>query len=176
MQDWRTGNKTLMDVHGAGAQRSDLKSGNPARIPQGRGPQGDVVRIYNYVHCVRGGVAEPRAAGPEIDMKRSPRANPRQALQGPRRGNPRMQPPPRVEEQVRGPPVPISSDGWIETTMARSPDRNSMALFSISVNWTETMTATYRRPRPRKVRLLGKTTREGGEEDRHCLLAYVKWT
>jgi hypothetical protein len=41
------------DVHGAGAQRSDPKAGNPANFPQGRGPQGDAIRIYNYVRPVR---------------------------------------------------------------------------------------------------------------------------
>ena len=41
------------DVHGAGAQRSDPKAGNPADFPQGRGPQGDVIRIYNFARCVR---------------------------------------------------------------------------------------------------------------------------
>jgi hypothetical protein len=45
--------KKLMDVHGAGAQRSDPKSGSASRFPQGRGPQGDVIRIYNYVRLVR---------------------------------------------------------------------------------------------------------------------------
>lgn len=44
-----------INVHGAGAQRSDPKSGDPAQFPQGRGPQGDDVRILNYVRCVRGG-------------------------------------------------------------------------------------------------------------------------
>jgi hypothetical protein len=44
-----------MDVHGAGCQRSDPKSGNPRRFPNGRGPQGDAIRILNYVRCVRGG-------------------------------------------------------------------------------------------------------------------------
>ena len=44
----------LYDVHGAGAQRSDPKSGDPADFAGGHGPQGDVVRIYNYVRCVRG--------------------------------------------------------------------------------------------------------------------------
>ena len=41
------------DVHGAGAQRSDPKAGDPANFPQGRGPQGDAIRIYNYVRPVR---------------------------------------------------------------------------------------------------------------------------
>jgi hypothetical protein len=45
---------TLMDVHGAGAQRSDPKTGDPSAFPTGRGPQGDVIRIYNYARCVRG--------------------------------------------------------------------------------------------------------------------------
>ncbi len=48
-------NKQLIDVHGAGAQRSDSKEGNPADFPQGFGPQGDDVRINNYVRCVRAG-------------------------------------------------------------------------------------------------------------------------
>jgi len=43
-----------MDVHGAGAQRSDPKEGDPAEWPEGHGPQGDAVRIYNYVRLVRG--------------------------------------------------------------------------------------------------------------------------
>jgi hypothetical protein len=45
-----------LDVHGAGAQRSDPKSGDPAWFPYGRGPQGDQIRIRNYVRCVRGGL------------------------------------------------------------------------------------------------------------------------
>lgn len=48
-------NYVLMDVHGAGAQRSDPKSGNPANWPYGNGPQGDVIRIDNHVRLVRGG-------------------------------------------------------------------------------------------------------------------------
>ena len=44
---------TLMDVHGAGAQRSDPKVGDAADYPHGHGPQGDVIRIYNYVRLVR---------------------------------------------------------------------------------------------------------------------------
>jgi hypothetical protein len=42
-----------MDVHGAGAQRSDPKIGYPDDYPYGRGPQGDAIRIYNFVRCVR---------------------------------------------------------------------------------------------------------------------------
>ncbi len=49
-------NGQWMDVHGAGAQRSDPKTGNPEDYPYGRGPQGDAIRIYNYVRCVRGGL------------------------------------------------------------------------------------------------------------------------
>lgn len=45
---------TLTDVHGAGAQRSDFKTGDPLDYPYGHGPQGDVVRIRNYVRLVRG--------------------------------------------------------------------------------------------------------------------------
>jgi hypothetical protein len=42
-----------IDVHGAGAQRSDPKTGDPADWPTGHGPQGDAIRIDNYVRLVR---------------------------------------------------------------------------------------------------------------------------
>lgn len=50
-------NGVWIDVHGAGAQRSDPKSGNIADYPQSVGPQGDARRLNNYVRCVRGGTA-----------------------------------------------------------------------------------------------------------------------
>jgi hypothetical protein len=53
MQDPFTYQYELMDVHGAGCQRSDPKTGNPEDYPYGHGPQGDVIRIYNYVRLVR---------------------------------------------------------------------------------------------------------------------------
>ncbi|MBF0334831.1 MAG: hypothetical protein HQL40_14495 [Alphaproteobacteria bacterium] len=44
----------IVDVHGAGAQRSDPKTGDPSAYPQwGKGPQGDVRRVFNFVRCVR---------------------------------------------------------------------------------------------------------------------------
>jgi hypothetical protein len=43
-----------IDVHGAGAQRSDPKNGTSEAYPTGHGPQGDAIRITNYVRCVRG--------------------------------------------------------------------------------------------------------------------------
>lgn len=42
-----------MDVHGAGAQRSDPKTGSASDYPDGRGPQGDAIRILNYLRLVR---------------------------------------------------------------------------------------------------------------------------
>jgi hypothetical protein len=42
-----------IDVHGAGCQRSDPKTGNASEFPKGRGPQGDAIRILNYVRLVR---------------------------------------------------------------------------------------------------------------------------
>ena len=41
------------DVHGAGAQRSDPKVGDPTDYPEGHGPQGDAIRIDNHARCVR---------------------------------------------------------------------------------------------------------------------------
>ncbi len=43
-----------LDVHGAGAQRSDPKTGDPEDYPVGgEGPQGDVQRVFNLARCVR---------------------------------------------------------------------------------------------------------------------------
>ena len=58
MKDRRSGEYTLLDVHGAGSQRSDPKVGDASRFPHGRGPQGDVIRIENRVRLVRGGEVE----------------------------------------------------------------------------------------------------------------------
>jgi hypothetical protein len=71
MRNRRTGQHMLMDVHGAGSQRSDPKSGNPSRFPYGRGPQGDVIRIYNNVRCVRSDTAESRVTGPKVEMQQT---------------------------------------------------------------------------------------------------------
>ncbi len=55
-----------LDVHGAGAQRSDPKAGNPADYPKGRGPQGDAIRIYNYVRLLRTAFATGDSVGDGI--------------------------------------------------------------------------------------------------------------
>ena len=83
MQDRRTGTKNLMDVHGAGAQRSDTKTGDRSQLPQSRGPQGDVLRTYNFVRCVRSGEAQPRTTGPKVEMKQSARRSRPQGQQRP---------------------------------------------------------------------------------------------
>ena len=47
-------NDTIMDVHGAGCQRSDAKTGSRSDYPEsGHGPQGDVQRVFNMVRAVR---------------------------------------------------------------------------------------------------------------------------
>ncbi|MDX2345240.1 MAG: DUF1566 domain-containing protein [Acidimicrobiia bacterium] len=51
-----------IDVHGAGAQRSDPKAtseDDADRFEFGNGPQGDAVRGDNYALCVTGGDADP---------------------------------------------------------------------------------------------------------------------
>jgi hypothetical protein len=53
-----------INAHGAGAQRSDPKGGDPARYSRGLGPQGDEIRIYNYVRCVRNVSSKPESGDP----------------------------------------------------------------------------------------------------------------
>jgi len=56
-------NGSWRDVHGAGSQRSDPKSGDPKQYPQGHGPQGDAIRIYNHVRLVSGGATLQAGGG-----------------------------------------------------------------------------------------------------------------
>ncbi len=53
------------DVHGAGAQRSDPKTGSGSMYPHGHGPQGDAIRIENFVRLVRDIV--PPSSDPGIE-------------------------------------------------------------------------------------------------------------
>ena len=47
-------NGSWRDVHGAGSQRSDPKSGDPKAYPTGHGPQGDAIHIYNHLRLRQG--------------------------------------------------------------------------------------------------------------------------
>ncbi len=67
-----SGNYTLLDVHGAGSQRSDPKTGDPEDYPYGNGPQGDVIRIYNYVRLVRDISTEIESRETEIKIQLHP--------------------------------------------------------------------------------------------------------
>ena len=67
-----TGRERKMNVHGAGAQRSDPKAGDASQYPTGRGPQGDEIRIDNYVRCVRGGDVTRKTSGPSLKNWSSP--------------------------------------------------------------------------------------------------------
>ncbi len=58
----------IMDVHGAGAQRSDPKIGRATS----RGPQGDMIRVNNYVRCVRGGSVKIRTSEPSENKSKYP--------------------------------------------------------------------------------------------------------
>ncbi|MEI6681613.1 MAG: DUF1566 domain-containing protein [Bacteroidota bacterium] len=68
-------NSLWQDVHGAGAQRSDPKQGDPNAWPTGHGPQGDAIRINNYLRCVRdvpslSGIGQP--AGDSFNLNIAP--------------------------------------------------------------------------------------------------------
>jgi len=75
-----SGNYTLLDVHGAGAQRSDPKNGDPDDYPFGHGPQGDVIRIFNYVRLVRDTTslsdASDQTPAPELNLELKAEPNP----------------------------------------------------------------------------------------------------
>ena len=84
-----SGGFRLLDVHGAGAQRSDPKHGNPGDFPHGRGPQGDEIRIDNYVRPVRS--IDPqsvRLVQPDVTPLPVTRGGPQGPRQGPGMGQP----------------------------------------------------------------------------------------
>ena len=59
---------SIIDVHGAGCQRSDPKTGKATS----QGPQGDMVRVKNFVRCVRKGNAKLRLTQPKSDKSKYP--------------------------------------------------------------------------------------------------------
>jgi hypothetical protein len=63
----RVRNGRQINAHGAGAVRSDPKTGDPSRWADGLGPQKDEIRILNYVRCVRGGDARKGEQGSPPD-------------------------------------------------------------------------------------------------------------
>jgi hypothetical protein len=77
----------FVDVHGAGAQRSDPKAGDPKQFPRGRGPQGDVIRIYHHVRLVRGGGVIPATADQPSSLTSPRAAIPDRASEGPPDGS-----------------------------------------------------------------------------------------
>ncbi len=81
-----------MNVHGAGAQRSDPKSGDPTsdKWASGLGPQGDEIRILNYVRAVRNIDANAvKQVQPDLKpLPKSPRPGPPGMGEGPPDGPP----------------------------------------------------------------------------------------
>jgi hypothetical protein len=106
----------FVDVHGAGAQRSDPKAGDPKQFPRGRGPQGDAIRIHNHVRLVRGGNVVPaKVAAP---------------------GEPASQPAPFPE----GPPSAPATPNRPNTPAAR-PFPASPIVAALDINHDGTITA-----------------------------------
>ncbi len=59
---------SIMDVHGAGAQRSDPKIGSATS----KGPQGDMIRVKNYIRLVRGGSVNTSNNTTSVDKSKYP--------------------------------------------------------------------------------------------------------
>lgn len=91
------------DTHGAGAQRSDPKEGDPSRWTS-LGGQADQVRIYNYARCVRGGVSATHTGAGGDGPERAPgnRQGMATPSQPPAGRQPRNGPPPEALQACRG--------------------------------------------------------------------------
>jgi hypothetical protein len=94
-----TWNGAKMNAHGAGAVRSDPKTGDPAAYAEGQGPQGDEVRIRNHVLCVRGGRADLVLEGPDPGSERDAPGGEGEQPSGP--------------GGVRGPPPGPGGEGFV---------------------------------------------------------------
>ena len=140
----RSGQNRLLDVHGAGAQRSDPKRGDASRFPRGRGPQGDVVRIDNFVRLVRGGNMTSVKSGPEIpDLSSRQPQRPRERIGGPSgagRGAARPAGEPRPV-QAASDGRPVTSPNLLSatpTTAYPSDKPNIVFIYADDMGWTGT--------------------------------------
>jgi hypothetical protein len=98
---------TVIDVHGAGCQRSDPKDGDPADYPTwGFGPQGDVQRVFNYVRLVRGGTTGAVVTGGEVDSTTGGEQPPQDADRRAGGEGELPPPPPDGRQPPDGPPAP----------------------------------------------------------------------
>ena len=103
----------FVDVHGAGAQRSDPKTGDPKLFPHGRGPQGDVIRIFNHVRLVRGGGVSTRSSIHPVALPIKPSATPAD------------RPAPSLVAPPNGQP-PVIPNGGPDHTLPVSPMINAL--------------------------------------------------
>ena len=103
----------FVDVHGAGAQRSDPKTGDPKLFPHGRGPQGDVIRIFNHVRLVRGGGVSTRSSIQPVALPIKPSATPAD------------RPAPSLVAPPNGQP-PVIPNGGPDHTLPVSPMINAL--------------------------------------------------
>jgi hypothetical protein len=98
---------TVIDVHGAGCQRSDPKDGDPADYPTwGFGPQGDVQRVFNYVRLVRGGTTGAVVTSGEVNPTTGGEQPPQDADRRAGGEGELPPPPPDGRQPPDGPPAP----------------------------------------------------------------------
>ncbi len=137
MEDRRSGDKQLMDVHGAGAQRSDPKTGDASQFPYGRGPQGDVIGIDNMVRLVRGGNIETVDA-PVVKES------------GQRKGGRQQEPKKNQEPQKGGNPFmdreDQNGDGKVSKDEFKGPDHHFNRLDKNGDGYISSDEAPTRRP------------------------------
>lgn len=167
----------LLDVHGAGAQRSDPKIGSPAEYylgesceggpAYGRGPQGDVVRIDNFVRLVRDadGTLQPLS----VSITYSP-------------VNPTAAAPVTFTASVSGGTAPYvytwtidgtAYDGQSETvsftggthsvslTATDAADHSATASVTFDVTETLTITSATKQGNPFRIKVLGTNFQQG---------------
>jgi len=142
------GSKKLMDVHGAGAQRSDPKTGDASRYPYGRGPQGDVIRIQNMVRLVRGGNVKKTDA-PVVKETISVRRDlPSQSNSAPFSRHPgRRREPPPVEDFLKR--FDANKDGQVTKKEFTGPP-NRFAIFDTNGDEILSREEIEARPLPRQ--------------------------
>jgi len=139
-----------IDVHGAGSQRSDPKTGDPAEYEEGWGPQGDAVRIYNYVRCVREGGLTLVDVNSTSDI-----VNPTGDLEPPIGGNPgNGTVPPQMNDDGEGiPPGDGSSEE--DNTSGDEETDNEAIENSDDTNTEQTSISIGKKARLARVNIIG---------------------
>ncbi len=120
-------NGQWIDVHGAGAQRSDPKTGSASNYPTGHGPQGDAIRVDNYVRCVTDSSTTTNASGTPPSTTGGAETQPPSGQPAQGENQPNGQGRPEIDFTVAAAQLGVTEDALRAALGAPPPDLDAAA-------------------------------------------------